>query len=87
MYESTDKKVSHPEHYQSGTGLEVINVIEAFTEGLSGIEAADTANIIKYACRWHKKNGIQDLEKILWYTHHLIDHLRPAQDENEKENY
>lgn len=52
MYESKDKMVSHPDHYQSKTGLEVINVIEAFTEDLSGIEATDTGNIIKYACRW-----------------------------------
>ena len=75
-YESTDKMVSHPDHYQSNNGLEVIDVIEAFTDGLNGIEATDTGNIIKYACRWHKKNGIQDLEKILWYTQHLINHLK-----------
>lgn len=23
-----------------------------------------------------QKNSIQDLEKIMWYTQHLIDHLR-----------
>lgn len=80
MYESEDKLVSHPNHYQSGRGLEVIDVIEAFTEELVGIEATDTGNIIKYACRWKRKNGIQDLEKIMWYTQHLIDHLK------EKEN-
>lgn len=76
LYESEDKMVSHPSHYQSKYGIEVIDVIEAFTEGLEGIEAADTANIIKYACRWKDKNGIQDLEKILWYTQHLITHLK-----------
>ena len=76
MYESSDKMVSHPQHYQSNTGLEVIDVIEAFTEDLSGIEATDTGNIIKYACRWKQKNGVQDLEKIMWYTQHLIDHLK-----------
>lgn len=81
MYESDDKFVSHPPHYQSSSGLETIDVIEAFTDGLNGIEASDTANIIKYACRWKKKNGIQDLEKILWYTNHLIEHLK-----KEKEN-
>jgi len=74
MYESEDRMVSHPDHYISETGMEVIDVIEAFTFDLKGIEAADTANIIKSACRWKKKNGIQDLEKILWYTQHLIDH-------------
>ena len=75
MYESNDTMVSHPKHYQSKSGLEVIDVIEAFTADLSGIEATDTGNIIKYACRWKNKNGIQDLEKIMWYTQHLIDHL------------
>ena len=76
MYESNDKMVSHPKHYQSKSGLEVIDVIKAFTADLSGIEATDTGNIIKYACRWKNKNGIQDLEKIMWYTQHLIDHLK-----------
>ena len=57
MYESKDKMVSHPVHYQSTKGFEVIDVIEAFTEELSGIEATDTGNIIKYACRWKRKNG------------------------------
>ena len=63
MYESPDKMVSHPAHYQSETGLEAIDVIEAFTFDLKGIEATDTGNIIKYACRWKQKNGIQDLGK------------------------
>lgn len=76
MYESKDPMVSHPQHYRSKTGLEVIDVVEAFTEGLEGIEATDTGNIIKYVCRWKKKGGVQDLEKILWYTQHLIDHIK-----------
>ena len=75
LYESNDKMVSHPPHYQSQSGIEVIDVIEAFTDGLNGIEAADTANIIKYACRWNKKNGIQDVDKIIWYATHLKNHL------------
>ena len=81
MYESNDKMVSHPDHYQSETGLEVIQAIEAFTFDLKGIGAVDTGNIIKYACRWKKKNGIQDLEKIMWYTQHLIDHLKNLEKE------
>ena len=75
LYECEDKMVSHPSHYQSESGLEVIDVIEAFTENMTGIEATDTGNIIKYACRWKDKNGVQDLKKILWYTQHLIDFL------------
>lgn len=68
--------VNHPPHYISETGLEVIDVIEAFTFNLKGIEATDTGNIIKYICRWKQKNGIQDLEKAKWYIDHLISHLQ-----------
>lgn len=81
LYECDDKMVSHPKHYQSSKGLEVIDVIEAFTENLHGIEATDTGNIIRYICRWKEKNGVQDLRKILWYTTHLINHL---EEENRK---
>lgn len=74
-YETKDNMVSHPNHYQSKSGIEVIDVIEAFTEDLSGIEAVDTANAIKYILRWKKKNGIQDIEKAIWYLTHLKEHL------------
>lgn len=80
--------VNHPDHYKTKNGLETIDVIEAFTDGLNGIEASDTANIIKYACRWKKKNGIEDLKKIRWYVNHLIKHLNPNDIEfKEPENH
>lgn len=75
MYECNDKNVSHPEHYQTTSGLEAIDVIEAFTEDLKGAEATNTGNILKYAMRWKKKNGIQDVRKIMWYAQRLIDYL------------
>lgn len=74
--------VSHPAHYQSETGLEVIDVIEAFTFDLKGIEATDTGNVLKYMCRWKNKNGVQDLEKARWYLEHLIDHIKLLEEEN-----
>lgn len=83
-YESKDKNVSRPEHYQSEMGLETIEVIEAFTFDLKGIEAVDTANILKYVCRWKKKNGLQDLEKAMWYLQHLIEHVIKLEKENMK---
>lgn len=70
-----DPVINHPNYYISENGIEVIDVIEAFTDGLNGVEATDTGNIIKYACRWKRKNGIQDLRKIAWYTQHLINYL------------
>ena len=67
--------VNHPNHYMSKTGLETIDVIEAFTDELQGIEATDTGNILKYICRWKRKNGIEDLKKAQWYLSHLIKHI------------
>ena len=82
MYESDDKMVSHPDHYKSDAGLEVIDVIEAFTSDLKGVQATDTGNVIKYICRWKKKNGLQDLKKAMWYLQHLIDHVELADGNN-----
>ena len=62
-------------------------MIEAFTADLKGIEATDTGNIIKYACRWKKKNGIEDLEKIIWYAHHLIDCLKEEYQTQDEQLY
>lgn len=75
--------VQHPPHYQSETGLEVIDVIEAFTFDLKGIEATDTGNILKYICRWPHKNGLEDLKKAKWYLDHLINHVEKLKKENE----
>lgn len=75
--------VNNPPHYKSDTDLEVIDVIKAFTSNLKGIEATDTGNILKYVCRWKKKNGVQDLEKAKWYLEHLIKQAREGEKENE----
>lgn len=78
--------VNHPDHYKTKSGLETIDVIEAFTEGLEGIEAVCTANVIKYICRWKKKNGIEDLKKAEWYLNRLIRHKELVEENNKKEN-
>lgn len=64
--------VDHPNHYQSESGLEVIDVIKAFTSELSGEEAFCIGNAIKYICRYSKKNGTEDLEKAKWYIDRAI---------------
>lgn len=65
--------VNHPEHYKAKNGVEAITLIAAFTEDLKGMEAVCTANALKYLCRWHKKNGLEDLKKAQWYLNYLID--------------
>lgn len=73
--------VNKPPHYQTKNGIETIDVIEAFTEDLEGMEAICTANVIKYICRWKKKNGVEDLKKAKWYLNRLISTLEGAESE------
>lgn len=65
--------VNHPAHYKTKNGLETIDVIEAFTDGMNGLEATHTGNVLKYMCRWKKKNGLTDLKKAQWYLNRLIE--------------
>lgn len=67
-----DDNVNHPSHYISN-GIESIDVIEAFTMDLFGIEAFCTGNVIKYILRWKHKNGIEDLKKAKWYIDRIIN--------------
>lgn len=62
--------VNHPQHYTQG-GIECIDALEAATVGLTGIEAICTANAIKYLWRWKHKNGVQDIDKAIWYLNRL----------------
>lgn len=66
--------VNHPSHYISDAGLETIDVIEAFTKDLVGMEAICTANALKYICRWKNKNGIEDVKKAIWYLERLVSY-------------
>lgn len=74
--------VHHPNHYQSSSGLEVKDVIKAFTEHLTGYEAICTGHIIRYILRWKKKNGLEDVKKAREYCNYLIAEL----EQNEKES-
>lgn len=65
--------VNHPSHYQSESGIEVIDVIDAFTKELNGVVAFDIGNAIKYILRWKNKGGVEDLRKAVWYISHAIE--------------
>lgn len=62
--------VNKPAHYQGK--VECIDAIETAVEGLEGLEAVCTANVIKYVWRWKKKNGREDLAKAEWYLKKLL---------------
>jgi hypothetical protein len=70
--------VNHPSHYTGGN-IECIEAIKEATKDLTGIEATDTGNILKYIWRWKKKNGIEDLKKAQWYLNHLIKEIEPEE--------
>lgn len=63
--------VNHPSHYASDSGLEAIEVIEAFFHG-----NAFLANTFKYIARAGKKGGeakrLEDLRKAQWYLEREI---------------
>ena len=79
MVENSESRVAHPAHYQTSNGLETIDVMEAFTEDMAGYEAVCTSNILKYICRWKKKNGLEDLKKAEWYLKRLIEHIESSE--------
>ena len=73
--------VNHPAHYQSEAGIEVIDVMEAFTADLKGAEAVNTSQVIKYILRWkNKEKPLQDLKKCKWYLERLIKHVEKEND-------
>ena len=54
--------VDHPNHYHPGSGVEVIDAIEAWALGFN------LGNVIKYVARAdHKGKRSEDLQKALWY--------------------
>lgn len=82
-----EKLVRHPDHYKSSSGLEAMDVIEAFTEHLTGIEAVNTGNILKYAMRWKKKDGVKDLKKIIVYAEELVKRIEKKKPEEVENNH
>ena len=71
IHPSVNKMVNHPKHYQSKSGIEVIDVIEAFDLGFN------LGNVIKYICRCGKKDlDVQELEKAKWYLEREINNRK-----------
>lgn len=69
--------VNHPPHYQSESGIEVIDIIDEFVDDPASYYKG---NIIKYILRYEKKGGVEDLEKARWYLNKLIAYLQVKED-------
>lgn len=60
--------VDHPSHYRRDTGIEAIDVIEAWGLGFN------LGNVVKYIARaGHKGDAVEDLEKARWYLSREIE--------------
>nr|DAP21573.1 MAG TPA: nucelotide kinase [Caudoviricetes sp.] len=77
--EPKEDNVNHPKHYKLGNGLETIDILEAVTVNLQGIEAVCIGNVLKYICRYSKKNGLEDLKKAQWYLNHVIEKIEKGE--------
>ena len=61
--------VSNPRHYQTESGIEAIEVIEAFF-----LDSFHLGNVFKYIARAGKKGDrLEDLQKAAWYLQREID--------------
>lgn len=71
--------VEHPPHYQTESGLEAIDVIEAFFA-----DNAHLANAFRYMSRLDKKwDGDEDLDKAIWYLQRLREFRNGGTQESE----
>ena len=62
-------RVEHPDHYQTSTGLEAIDVIETFFH-----DNFHLGNVFKYIARAGRKGDyVEDLQKAAWYLQREID--------------
>lgn len=64
------EKVNHPLHYGGDTQYEVIKVLRYWLSS-EQFQGFLVGNAIKYLARYPKKNGLEDVQKALWYTNHL----------------
>jgi len=62
--------VNHPVHY-SHSKIECIDAIEAMTGSMSGNIAPHAANVLKYIWRCERKNGLEDIDKAIWYLNRM----------------
>ena len=57
--------VNHPNHYTHG-GIECIDAMES-AFGIEWVQHFCACNAFKYIFRFLHKNGLEDIEKAVWY--------------------
>lgn len=69
--ETTYDNVNHPNHYTHG-GIECIDAMES-AFGIDWVQHFCACNAFKYVFRFLHKNGLEDIDKALWYLNKYKD--------------
>jgi|TARA_R100000329_G_C7608149_1_gene215738 hypothetical protein len=72
--------VNHPPHYNQ-SGIECLDAIQAATD--EGFEYYLQGNVMKYLWRYRYKNGIEDIDKAIFYLNKLRKVLKDASKSND----
>lgn len=81
-YQRRNNNVDHPKHYEKSCSMECIDAMEiAF--GIEAVIHFCKGNAFKYLWRYKNKNGLEDLEKALWYCNKGLEKVREFYQDNE----
>lgn len=63
--------VNHPSHYETGK-FECIDVMVE-TQGAKATKDFCVCNALKYIYRHKRKNGLEDIQKAIWYLNKAVE--------------
>ena len=76
--------VNKPNHYMlfPEKDIEVRDLMKVLAgqldEEYHGMLVSDYIQMMQYLLRWHRKNGLEDLEKAHWYLSKIIEQVKGA---------
>ena len=76
--------VNHPSHYETG-GMECIDAMVE-TQGVVAVMDFCICNAFKYLWRHGRKNGIEDVQKAIWYLNKYIKLAESGKEKCETRN-
>lgn len=68
---SVPDNVNHPKHYETGK-FECIDVMIE-TQGVEAVKSFCICNAFKYLYRHKNKNGVEDVQKAIWYLNKFVE--------------
>ena len=74
--------VNHPSYYAKSCSMECIDAME-ITFGIEAVIHYCKGNAFKYLWRYKNKNGLEDLEKALWYCNRGLEKTREFYQDSE----